>query len=234
VFCSEAPLGPGGPGAAGPVTAVKTCTAPITGLVVPCLLTITGVFDDESYTVAITRPTGADVITTFMPGTGGSCTPTVMPTGPTAAQVTAGGCSAGGGTLLLEETVTLPAAFTGQSVTICQTVTGARGPDAPVCAMPVTLPTPTPTASPTAAPRRTPAPTPTPLQADPHALPNVGRDIPVCLPQRDAAGRVIGYQLQWVPESVVRFAEANPAAAGGLQGVQRAVQGPAGPTCPPP
>jgi hypothetical protein len=56
----------------------------------------------------------------------------------------------------------------------------------------------------------------------------------VCLPQRDAAGRVVGYQLQWVPEFVVRFAEANPAAAGGLQGVQRAISGPDGWRCPPP
>jgi hypothetical protein len=71
-------------------------------------------------------------------------------------------------------------------------------------------------------------------QTDPHALPNVGPDIPVCLPQRDTAERVIGYQLQWVPAEIVRLAEAAPASAGALAGLERATIGPDGPVCPSP
>jgi hypothetical protein len=72
-------------------------------------------------------------------------------------------------------------------------------------------------------------PTPVPVPE------NLGlEEIPACLPQRDESGRIVGYQLQWVPEVVVALAEANPDAAGALRGVRRAAIRPEGPTCEPP
>src|SRR3712207_3914515 len=71
---------------------------------------------------------------------------------------------------------------------------------------PTPSPTPSPTPTRTAAPRRILAPILPLSQADPHALPDLGPDLPVCLPQRDTTGRIVSYQLQWVPASVVAFA----------------------------
>jgi len=130
--------------AAGPVTAAKLCTMPTAGLVVPCRLTIAGVFAGEVYTVTLTQPAGAGLLASVVAGSGGTCTAAVTPTGPTTAQVTTDVCPAGGGTLVVAESVTLPAALAGHAVTICQAVAGVRGLSAPVCAAPLTLPTPPP------------------------------------------------------------------------------------------
>jgi subtilisin-like proprotein convertase family protein len=160
------------------------------------------------------------------------------------------GSIAGGWSLTIETPTPTPSATASPSAS--PTPTPALTPRPTPSASPTLTPTPspsaterpkatpTPTATPTPSP--TPAPTATPrslarpsIPPTPAPIPeNFGlREIPVCLPQRDAAGRIVGYQLQWVPEVVVAFAEANPDAAGTLRGVVRAVIGPGGPVCAP-